>query len=244
MLKRIALLFCLVIAACASHALPAAALPQPTGWVAVLIAGDDQEPAFANAVDAMADKLEREGVDPGRITVLKAEAGGVAAATRGNIQRVFADLTPAAGEGCFVFITSHGQREGGLVLAASQTYLAPVGLDRLLSGPCDDRPTVVIASGCFSGIYAESRAMRASNRVILTAARRDRSSFGCNASPRLTVFDGCILRAIDRGLSWQTVMDHARACVAQREQDADYHPASEPQIFVGQAVEQLIAFPP
>lgn len=244
MSKRIALLFCLVIAAGASRALPAASLPQPTGWVAVLIAGDDQEPAFANAVDAMADKLERECVDPRRITVLKAEASGAAAATRSNIQRVFADLAPATGEGCFVFMTSHGQREGGLVLAASQTYLAPVGLDRLLNGPCSGRPTVVIASGCFSGIYADSRAMRAPNRVILTAARRDRSSFGCNASLRFTLFDDCILRAIDRGLPWQTVMDRARACVAQREQDADYHPASEPQIFVGQAVEQLIAFPP
>ena len=242
MLKRTALLFCLVIAACASRALPAAALPQPTGWVAVLIAGDDREPAFANAVDAMADKLEGEGVDPRRITVLKAEASGAAAATRSNIQQVFADLAPAAGEGCFVFMTSHGQREGGLVLAASRTYLAPSALDRLLSGPCSDRPTVVIASGCFSGVYSDSRAMRAPNRVILTAARRDRSSFGCNASLRFTLFDDCILRAIDRGLSWQTVMDRARACVAQREQDADYHPASEPQLFIGPGVARLTAF--
>ena len=101
MLKRTALLICLGIAACVSSAALAAPLPQPTGWVAVLIAGDDQEPAFANAVDAMADKLESEGVDPKRITVLKAEASGAAAATRSNIRRIFADLTPAEGEGCF-----------------------------------------------------------------------------------------------------------------------------------------------
>lgn len=243
MVRRTALFFCLLIAACASGAQSAAPLPQPTGWVAVLVAGDDQEPAFANAVDAMADKLEDDGVDPKRIVILKAGASGAAAATGNNIQRVFAALTPAEGEGCFVFMTSHGQQEGGLVLAASRTYLAPSGLDRLLAGPCRDRPTVVIASGCFSGVYADSRAMRTPNRVIVTAARRDRSSFGCNASMRFTVFDECILRAIDRGLLWQTVMDHARACVAQHEQDADYHPPSEPQLFIGPGVAQLTAFP-
>ncbi|MGH6937815.1 C13 family peptidase [Hypericibacter sp.] len=243
MLKRTALLFCLAIAACASGAQPAAPLQQPTGWVAVLIAGDNQEPAFANAVDAMADKLEGAGVDPKRITVLKAGAKGAAAAIGSNIQRVFAGLAPAESEGCFVFMTSHGQREGGLVLAASRTYLAPSGLDRLLAGPCRDRPTVVIASGCFSGVYTDSGAMRTPNRVILTAARRDRSSFGCNASLRFTVFDECILRAIDRGLPWQTVMDRSRACVTQHEEDADYHPASEPQLFIGQSVAQLTAFP-
>ena len=79
--------------------------------------------------------------------------------------------------------------------------------------------------------------------IVVTAARRDRSSFGCNASMRFTVFDECILRAIDRGLLWQTVMDHARACVAQHEQDADYHPPSEPQLFIGPGVAQLTAFP-
>lgn len=243
MLKRTALLICLEIAACVSSAALAGPLPQPTGWVAVLIAGDDQEPAFANAVDAMADKLEGEGVDPRRITVLKAESSGAAAATGSNIRRVFADLAPAAGEGCFVFMTSHGQRGGGLVLAASRTYLAPAVLDRLLNGPCRERPTVVITSGCFSGVYSDSSAMRTPNRVILTAARRDRSSFGCNANLRFTVFDECILRAIDRGLPWQSIMDRARACVAQRERDADYHPASEPQLFIGPGVARLTAFP-
>lgn len=242
MLKRSALFFCFLIAACTSGAQSAAPLPQPTGWVAVLIAGDNQEPAFANAVDAMADKLEGDGVDPKRITVLKAGASGAAAATGRNIELVFADLLPAEGQGCFVFITSHGQRDGGLVLAASRTYLPPGILDRLLAGPCSDRPTVVIASGCFSGVYSDSRAMRAPNRVILTAARRDRASFGCNASLHFTVFDQCILQAIDRGLPWRTVMDRARACVAQHEQEADYHPPSEPQLFIGQGVAQLTAF--
>jgi len=128
------------------------------------------------------------------------------------------------------------------VLAASRTYLPPSGLDRLLSGPCSDRPTVVITSGCFSGVYADSGAMRTANRVILTAARRDRSSFGCNASLRFTLFDDCILQAIDRGLPWRTVMDRARACVAQHEQEADDHPPSEPQLFIGQSVAQLTAF--
>ena len=55
---------CLSLAACASSPETAAQVPlqQPTGWKAVLIAGDDAEPAFDNAVDAMARKIGRAHV--------------------------------------------------------------------------------------------------------------------------------------------------------------------------------------
>jgi len=242
-LKRAIFFFCFVTA-CASGTEPVEPLPQPTGWTAVLIAGDNQEPAFDNAVDAMAEKLEGYGIEAKSIVTLKASRSGAGAATRTNIDRAFTNLVPAVGQGCFVFVTSHGQQERGLVLVASRGYLMPSDLDGLLNRHCGDRPTVVIASGCFSGIYASSRTMQAANRIILTAARRDRTSFGCNASRRFTVFDQCILSGIDRGLSWSTVMERTHACVTQHEEEADYHPPSEPQIFVGQAVERQTAFPP
>ena len=47
-----------------------APLAQPMSWKALLIAGDDAEPAFDNGVDAMAGKLEAFGVPPANITIL------------------------------------------------------------------------------------------------------------------------------------------------------------------------------
>ena len=66
---------CLFLAACVSPRPPTAlaeALPQPRSWKALLIAGDNAEPAFDNAVDIIAGKLEISGVPRANIIVLKA----------------------------------------------------------------------------------------------------------------------------------------------------------------------------
>jgi hypothetical protein len=232
------------LAACAStpEAVSHGPLPQPTGWKAVLIAGDDQEPAFDNAVDAIARKLAQDGVASRDITILKATGRGAQAATKENIVEAFANLAPAAGDGCFIFVTSHGGRDSGLLMTRAEAMLSPSDLDGLLSGPCEARPTVVIASGCFSGIFAEGASMPAANRVILTAARDDRTSFGCDAKRKYTVFDECVLGSINRGVRWQAVMDKARACVASSEQKLGVITSSSPQISIGAEVGDLVVF--
>ncbi len=176
----------------------------------MLIAGDNQEPAFDTAVDAMAGKLESFGVPSSDISILKATAADGHAATRLNIRRAFAELHPASTEGCFVFITRTAERGRGLVLARDRAFLSPRELGGLLNGACGNRPTVVIASGCYSGSFAEGSAMPAANRAILTAARDDRPSFGCNAGLRYTVFDQCVLDSMERGIRWADLMGRTR----------------------------------
>lgn len=220
-----------------------ATAPQPMGWKAVLIAGDNQEPAFDNAVDAMAGKLESFGVPRSDISILKATAAEGHAATRVNIRRAFAELHPAPAEGCFVFITSHGGEGHGLVLARDRAFLSPSELGGLLTGACGNRPTVVIASGCYSGSFAEGSAMPAPNRAILTAARHDRPSFGCNAGLRYTVFDQCVLDSMRRGIRWLELMGWTRQCVSVRER-AMGATASDPQLFMGTAAGDLKVFTP
>jgi hypothetical protein len=246
--KMIVLALGLVMSLAACVAAPASAasqsgLVQPKSWKAVLIAGDDQEPAFDNAVDSMAEKLVGFGVPRSSMTILKATAQKRQAATTGNIRAAFDRLDPTSPEGCFVFITSHGAPRRGLVIRRDNGFLGPRDLAMLLSGACRNRPTVVIASGCYSGSFAEGRSMPARNRVILTAARDDRSSFGCNANLRLTVFDECILDSLDRGSSWPTVMDRTRDCVAGAERMFRVGPPSDPQLSIGDGVRGLLAFP-
>ena len=221
----------------------ASATPSPTGWKAVLIAGDDHEPAFDNAVDAMAGKLASFGVSRSSISVLKASAYDAHGATQSNIRRVFAELRPASNEGCFVFITSHGGEGRGLALVRDGLFLSPAELDGLLRRGCGNRPTVVVASGCYSGTFAAGSAMPAANRVILTAARRDRPSFGCDAGRRYTVFDQCVLDSLERGIRWAEVMGRTRRCVVTYERESG-DVASRPQLSVGRAVERLKVFTP
>src|SRR5215468_3916255 len=156
---RLALFLALLLAACARPDVPLKPLPQPTAWKAVLIAGDDSEPAFDNAVDAMAEKLHGYGLRREDIVILKASASDGQRANRGNIADAFAALAPSPSEDCFVFITSHGGDDRGLVMTAARSFLTPDDLDELLNERCADKPTVVIASGCFSGMFARGRAM-------------------------------------------------------------------------------------
>jgi hypothetical protein len=220
-----------------------ALLAQPQDWKAVLIAGDNQERAFDNAVDAMADRLIEFGVARSNITVLKATARGREAATRANVRTAIAGLHAGPADGCFVFITSHGAPKRGLVLALDDDFLGPEDLARSLQSSCADRPTVVIASGCYSGIFAEGRGMPSASRTILTAARDDRPSFGCNANLRFTVFDQCVLSSLDRGIGWRDVMTATRLCVRKNER-AMGTGQSEPQLWVGAATANLQVFPP
>ena len=57
-----------------------------------------------------------------------------------------------------------------------QGILRPGVLANMLDRTCGKRPTVVIISACFSGVFLP--ALASSNRMVLTAARPDRTSFG------------------------------------------------------------------
>src|SRR5918995_3114013 len=123
--RRIAIVIALLLAGCASPQEAVRPLPQPSGWKAVLIAGDDAEPAFDNAVDAMAAKLQGYGLRREDIVALKASRSGRLRATRDNMRDAFSTLAPAHSDGCFVFITSHGIPRSGLFMKATGGALTP-----------------------------------------------------------------------------------------------------------------------
>ncbi len=218
-----------------------AGMPALQGWKAVLVAGDGSIPVFDDAVAGVAARLqERDGVAPGDIQRLSATPAIVARgrarpASLNNVLDAVATMRPAAGQGCFVFATSHGARGYGLVLAAGGLQaLTPAALDRALARGCGDAPTVVVVSSCFSGIFARPPMARA-NRIVLTAARPDRSSFGCGAGRAYTFYDRCLLSAMDAGGTWRQMFGNTSSCVAAEEREDGFVP-SEPQAWFGPAV--------
>jgi len=211
------------------------------GWQAVLVAGDDAQPVFDNAVDAVGHWLAAGGVpvaDIHRLSASREPRGPTVEPSSADriVQRI-ASLRPRPGERCLVFITSHGQRGEGVWLAARGEYLRPAALAQALSIGCAAVPTVVIVSGCYSGAFAAG-AMRASNRIILTAARADRPSFGCQADRTYTVFDQCLLSTLPQASTWRAAFDLNAACVRQREKWLNVLP-SQPQATFGVAVRDL-----
>lgn len=205
-----------------------AASPQWTQWAAVLVAGDSSIPAFDNGVDALGAELSRRSVEV--VETLKATNG---TATRAGLAAAMSELAATPAQGCLVYLTSHGAVEGlylALEAFAGYPLLDPYELDQLIDTGCGARPTAVVVSACHSGTFVEELA--APNRVVITAARTDRSSFGCSADEVYTFFDQCVLGALPASQGWEQLYGAARGCVEQRESQLGFTP-SEPQLAVG-----------
>jgi Peptidase C13 family len=232
-------LFSVAILLVAGNAAARAAVPVASAWQAVLVAGDNAEPVFDNAVAAIDRWLVADGVPQSAVRRLSAKPAvpEIAPATLPRVLAAIAALHPGPGQGCLVFITSHGSEDGGLWLADGQRFLWPTSLAQALAAGCRDVPTVVIASGCYSGAFTRG-AMRAPNRIILSAARADRPSFGCQVGRRYTVFDECLLGALPRARDWRVVFGRERSCVRRNESRLHVLP-SRPQAFFGRAVAGL-----
>jgi len=211
-------------------------------YKAVLIAGDQSAAAFDHATQAVRDRLLAAHVPPAdiqRFTASRAIAarGDARASRLDTVLAAIERLHPGPGEGCFVFATSHGAYQEGFVLMPSENYLTLAALDKALTRGCGDAPTVVVISSCFSGSFAKPPMARP-NRVILTAARDDRPSFGCGAGFQYTVHDRCLLQAMDAATVWRAAYAMIQACVSAREKSFGY-PPSEPQAWFGDAVSGL-----
>lgn len=239
-LGRVALLVLGLVALAVIDEVAAAAIQQP-GWRVVLAAGDNAEPVFDDATRALAQRLVAAGVPAADIHRLSASSaqlkGGVEPATAANLLRSIADLAPHRGDRCLVFLTSHGERGEGLWLARSDRALHPNELAAALSRGCAAVPTVVVVSGCYTGNFAVGKMARP-NRIILTAARRDRPSFGCQPGRTYTFFDQCLLGALPAAADWREVFRGTTDCVS-REEHALGEPASYPQAYFGRAVADL-----
>lgn len=208
----------------------------PAGrWRAVLIAGDNNSPAFDNGVQSLREKLVAHGVT--NISVYSSNAAATAPAQLATAANVATALRTSGGDACLVFVTSHGE-EKGFVLKTDRRLFDPGSLDRVLSAGCGSVPTVVVVSACHSGTFLTPD-MRKPNRVILTAAAKDRSSFGCGAGDQYTYYDQCLLQHFDGARTWRDLAAATRTCVENQERRMGVRQSSLPQTFVGAQVEDL-----
>ena len=204
----------------------------------VLVAGDASIGVFDRATAALGNRLS--GVaDIQRFSATRAVVNreGAGLANLNQVLGAISTLNPRRGQGCLVFATSHGAREQGLVLAASDEFLTPAALDAALEEGCGEAPTVVIISGCYSGNFARAPMTRP-NRIVLTAARADRTSFGCSAEYEYTVYDRCLLTALDNTATWREAHGLIQTCVEAKERELNATP-SQPRAYFGESVARM-----
>jgi hypothetical protein len=214
--------------------------PPSATWHAVLISGDRSITAFDNARETVRDMFIDEGVLEANIIELSRDSSlqtdGVRDTTVENIEQAMLDLAPGEGDACIVFMTSHGNTTGFSI--EGRGYLTPTDLDRILDDACGTRPTVALISACYSGVFVEP--VQAPNRIILTAAREDRTSFGCSSEATYTYWDGCLITEWADATTWRGLYDDISKCIEDKE-GGGFTP-SYPQGFFGEDVADLPIF--
>jgi hypothetical protein len=101
----------------------------------------------------------------------------------------------------------------------------------MVNSACGSRPSVIVMSSCYSGQFVAP--LQGQNRIVMTASRPDRTSFGCGELDHYTFFDDCFLRALPMAGDFPGLGGLAQQCVAAREQQMKATPPSEPQVNVG-----------
>ncbi len=209
-------------------------------WKAVLMTGDNSIDAFDNARRKIAELITKRGIAPEDIRQLSMNRGpadvGVEQASLQNFESALTSLQPGPDDGCFVFMTSHGSRSGFYMV--NQGEISPQEFSGILDRVCGNRPTVALVSACYSGIMISPEIQRP-NRVVLTAARRDQTSFGCSPKNEYTYWDECLIKNLPTAQNWNSVHADIYRCIEIQEGGRT---SSDPQSFIGANMQQAGIF--
>jgi hypothetical protein len=244
MRKRGFLLFPL-LAALATVATPASAA-QFDSWVALIVAGDFHarsgapSEVFDNGRRDLAAALQSVGFTQSHILQfsVRPEEDKVTNPKLSDMSIIRAEFTKLARQssgGCFVYFTSHGGVQG---IRVNDSVMTPRDLSQMINEGCADRATVAFVSACYSGVFIP--ALRADTHMVMTAARPDRTSFGCGEANKYTFFDQCVIETIPVVPNFPRLAGKVQDCVAAREKAEGVDMPSKPQVNIGATVQSLL----
>jgi Peptidase C13 family len=179
----------------------------------------------ARSLSLINDERELERAPLASVTGLRYALQGVAA--RMNLDR----------DVLFLSISSHGAKDPAIAVSNSQLPLNDL-TDEELAAALDDagiKWRVIIISACYAGGFIDSLKNR--QTIVITAAARDRTSFGCSNDRDLTYFGEAFYRdALPGARSLRDAFDQAKAAISAREKREHVDP-SMPQAYFGADME-------
>lgn len=204
--------------------------------------GDASESVFGNEIRYLEALFARRFDADGRVLTLLNDADPETTrplATATNLDRALAGVAATMDvedDILFLYLTSHGGPDHQFLV-----NLPPLPLDQITPEGLRDsldasgiRWRVLVISACYSGGYVE--ALRDPQTLVLTAARADRTSFGCGADSEITWFGKAYLvEALNQSTDFIAAFELARTRIAEWEADEEIE-ASEPQIDVGDEI--------
>ena len=220
---------------------------QAQSWKGLVIAGSKAQHVFDNARMSVSTLLTDMGIpnitlssDEGFITI----DPEILPATPMNIVYGFNKLQRRVNDRCFIYITSHGLRNQGVMMNGK--VASPRVLDNYIYKACRGAPSVIVISACYSGLFIEDERFARPDRIILTASAHDRSSFGCTNDEIYTYYDNCFIGNFKDNRSWLDLHTKVKKCVRAREDEMNAerkkqglrpYLRSYPQLFIGDMLE-------
>ena len=220
-------------------------VPGKTNLYVVAFAGDGSEDVFRNEVEYVEQLFSQRFEAAGRIIVLENNPASVnqrPLATVTNLQialDAIASRMDPAEDILLVYLTTHGSSEHELYVALDPlplNQIRPEDLADVLDTSPSMRWKVLIVNACYSGGFID--ALRDDSTLVITAARSDRTSFGCGTESEITYFGKAFLaEALNETTSIPEAFEQASRRVAEWEQQEQGEERSEPQIATSRSIE-------
>jgi hypothetical protein len=210
-------------------------------------AGDGSEDVFRNEAEYAARLFPRRFGPTVHTLVLENHPDSLATrplASWSNLEAALDGLARAMDpqqDILLLYLTSHGSEDHDLLVDMDPLPLDQIGAQDL-AAILKARPfkwKVVVVNACYSGGFVPP--LQGAGTLVLTAARSDRSSFGCGNDSAATYFGRAwLIDALNRTDDFTLAFRQASGEVARWEKQ-DGLLASEPQIAAGSGIAAQLA---
>lgn len=222
-------------------------MPGKVNLYAIVFAGDGSENVFRNEAEYFDKLFSRRLGANGHVIVLENNPASLTTrplATWSNLEDALdavAAKMDLQQDVLLLYFTTHGSEDHTLLVDMDPLPLDQIGATDL-PGILAEHPfkyKVVIVNACYSGGFIPP--LRGPNTMVITAARTDRSSFGCGEQSELTWFGHAFLvDALNRTDDFDQAFRLASKQVAAWEKRDSYEP-SDPQISEGKGIAAQLA---
>jgi len=225
--------------------------PNHINMYLLAVAGDGSQEVFQREVKFVKNQFDHDFGTQGRSVALinsRSTIDTAPMATRTSLHTALqkiAERMDKERDILFLFLTSHGSRDHQLTLDQNGMELPNLRAKELaaLLKESGIRWKVVVVSACFSGGFIDP--IKDARTLVITAARHDRTSFGCADKNDFTYFGRAFFKeALPASSSFPEAFDKAKALIKTwEEKDAgtdgkpDY---SQPQIHAPTAITEYL----
>ncbi|QWT21455.1 C13 family peptidase [Bacillus sp. NP157] len=214
---------------------------------AVAFGGDGSEDVFRNEAEYLDRLVGGRFGSPGHTLVLENHPDTLSShplASWTNLEAALDGLGKVMNpkeDILLLYIATHGGSDHSLLVDMDPIpldQLDPDGLKSILAKH-DFRWKVVVVNACYSGGFVPT--LRGDGALVMTSARKDRTSFGCGSDSDITYFGHAWLAdALNDTPDFIEAFDRAKVEIAGWEKRDAVTP-SEPQIDVGAGIAEKLA---